>query len=66
MGTPTTRGGYVIKLRTDKNITREMRVDDTVLQKIVDALGIAQRVGNDNINKSVSDIQMITVFRGDD
>jgi hypothetical protein len=64
MGTPTSKGGYVIKLRTDKNITREMRIDDTVLQGIVEALGITKRAPG--VNKSVSDIQSIFVFRGDE
>jgi hypothetical protein len=63
MSTSTTTGGYVIKLKTDRNITHQMRVDDTVLLGIVEALGIKQRAPN--IEGSISDIQSIFVFRGD-
>jgi hypothetical protein len=66
MSTPTTTGGYVIKLITGKSITRQMRVDDEVLKGIVKALQIDKRAPDAPINKDVSEVESIFVFRGDE
>jgi hypothetical protein len=64
MASSTAKGGFVLTLKTD-NIVGQVTVDNEVLEKIVEALGIPKRAPNLGINKAIDGIRSIYVFRGE-
>jgi hypothetical protein len=64
MATYTPRGGFVITT-DNNNIVGQTKVNDDTLRKVAEALGIPQRAANLDIDKRISDIKSIYIFRGE-
>jgi hypothetical protein len=63
MATNTPRGGFVITMN-QTNTVGQIQIDDAMLLKVAKALGIPERASKLDIEKRVSDIRSIYIFRG--
>jgi hypothetical protein len=57
-------GGYVLSMKTHKNIVGHRLIDDATLLKVVKALEIQDRAPHVHAERDVSDIETIHIFRG--
>lgn len=64
MAANTPRGGFVITMNHNNSVG-QMPVNDETLRKVAEALGIPQRAGNLDIEKRLSEIKSIYIFRGE-
>ncbi len=64
MATNSPRGGFVITMNQNNSVG-QIKVDDAMLLKVVQALRIPERASNLDIEKRVSDIRSIYIFRGE-
>jgi hypothetical protein len=64
MASNTPRGGFVITMNQNNTIG-QIKIDDAMLLKVAQALGIPERASNLDIEKRVSDIRSIYIFRGE-
>jgi hypothetical protein len=57
-------GGFVVSMKHHANVVGRITVDNDTLRKVVEALGITQRAPNVGIDKGISDIETIYIYRG--
>jgi hypothetical protein len=57
-------GGFVLSMKTHANVIGTITIDDATLLKVVHALGIPQKAPNAGVDKGVSDIESIYIYRG--
>jgi hypothetical protein len=64
MATYTPRGGFIITLNNNNSVG-QTTIDNDALLKVTEALGIKQRAPNLEIEKRISEIKSIYIYRGD-
>jgi hypothetical protein len=64
MATYTPRGGFIITLNNNNSVG-QTTIDDATLLKVTEALDIKRRAGNLEIDKRISEIKSIYIFRGE-
>lgn len=64
MATYTPRGGFVITMNHNNSVG-QITVNDDTLRKVAEALGIPQRAANLGLDKRISEIKSIYIFRGE-
>ena len=57
-------GGYVLSMKTHKNIVGHRLIDNATLLKVVKALGIQRKAPNVNVEKGIADVETIYICRG--
>jgi len=57
-------GGFVVSMKHHSNVVGKITINDAMLRKVAEALGIPQRAPNVKIDEHYSDIETIYIFRG--
>jgi hypothetical protein len=58
-------GGFVLSMKHHNNVVGQITVNNDTLRKVVEALGIPQRAPNVGVDKGISDIESIYIYRGE-
>ena len=64
MAAHVARGGFVLTMNNN-NVVGQITVNDHTLRKVAEALDIPQRAANIGIDKRLSEIKSIYIFRGE-
>jgi hypothetical protein len=57
-------GGFVISMKTRSNVVGQIPINDAMLRKVCEALGIPQKAPNVKVDEHYSDIETIYIYRG--
>ena len=58
-------GGFVLSMKHHNNVVGQITVNNDTLRKVVEALGIPERAPNVGVDKGISDIESIYIYRGE-